>query len=131
MAGEIHFTLGKGMECLKSIIGHNNIVSFLHFNDLFFSFLAFFSGFVVKTRIALPFQQGVHPLPNYLKRSFLFNISCAKSVKPLFYLRICFEDFIKTTIYFTHDQNSLVSFLWSYRIWAYLRDKHFDSFLGR
>ena len=35
-------------------------------------------------------------------------------------MSVYFEDFIKNTIYFTHHLNSFVSFLWRYRIWAYL-----------
>ena len=64
----MHFTLGEGMECLKSIIDHDTIVCFLR------SFLMFFTGFVVKTRIAFsPFQQGVHPLPKLEKLLFFLN----------------------------------------------------------
>ena len=44
-AGEIHFTLGEGMEFLKSIIGHNTFVSILRFNDLFFRFSCYFQLF--------------------------------------------------------------------------------------
>ena len=51
-AGEMRFTLGEGMECLKSIIGHDTIVSFSAFQWLVFSFPVFFSGFAVKARIA-------------------------------------------------------------------------------
>ena len=36
MADEMHFTLGEGMECLKSIIVYDTIVSFLGFNAMFF-----------------------------------------------------------------------------------------------
>ena len=32
----MHFTLGEGMECVKSIIGHDTIISFWRFNALFF-----------------------------------------------------------------------------------------------
>ena len=63
---------------------------------------------------------------NYLERLF-FNISFAKS-EPHFYLRIYFEDFIKNTIYLTHHLNSFVGFLWSYRIWACLREIKMKKF---
>ena len=95
------------MEFLKSIIGPNTIVSFLCFNDFFFDFV-FFSGFVVKARIASHHFSKEFILSQSSNSSlfplfkaliffffFFFNISFTKSVKPFFYLRIYFEDFIK------------------------------------
>ena len=42
----------RGDVRLKNFIGHDTIVSFFAFQCLVFSFLVFFTGFVVKTRIA-------------------------------------------------------------------------------
>ena len=94
-AGKMHFTLGKGMKYLKSIISHDTTVSFFAFvPHVLFKFCR-------KSKDSFsPIQQGVHPLPeiekflfslNYVKRSFFSNISFTKSVKPLFYLCIYFK----------------------------------------
>ena len=125
------------MECLKTIMGHNTIASFLRFSAfllLMLLFLVFFAGFVVKTRI------GSHPFSkefilsqtwrsswfflNYLKRlSF-----CQHLLYKVWSTYILCEDFIKNTIYFTHHLNGFMGFLYSYRIWAYLREINIKKF---
>ena len=72
---------------------------FFAFQLLVFSFLVFFSAFVVKARSSS--SPTVRIVPFFLKlfKALIFlNVSFTKSVKPLFYQRICFEDFIKNTI---------------------------------
>ena len=78
-------------------------VSFFAFQCLVFSFLVFFVGFVVKTRIAshhfskeFILSQSFFFLKLF-KALKLFNIIFTKTVKPLFfYLRMYFEDFKNT-----------------------------------
>ena len=130
----MHFKWERAYGRLQKIIGHDTNVSFFAFQCLVISFLVFFAGFGVKTRIASHLFSKKFILSQsffflkVFKALILFNIIFIKTVKQLFYLRTYFEDFIKNTICFTHHLNSFAGFLWSYRIWAYLREINIKRF---
>ena len=127
----MNFTLGENMESLKTLSAM--ILLFL----FCVSVPCFFVPCVLcrsrrKGRDSFSsFQQEVHFLPEleeflffliYLKRSFIKYNLYKVCKTTIFYLCIYFEDFIKNTIYFTDYLSNSVGFLWSYRIWAYLRE---------
>ena len=131
------FHIGRGHGMLKNYYGPRYYCLIFAFQCLFLLlllFLVFFAGFVVKTRI------GSHPFSkqfilsqrwrsswfflNYLKRlSF-----CQHLLYKVWSTYIFCEDFIKNTIYFTHHLNGFMGFLYSYRIWAYLREINIKKF---
>ena len=113
----MHFKWERAYGRLQKIIGHDTNVSFFAFQCLVISFLVFFAGFGVKTRIASHLFSKKFILSQsffflkVFKALILFNIIFIKTVKQLFYLRTYFEDFIKNTICFTHHLNSFAGFL--------------------
>ena len=78
-----HTRGGHGM--LKKYYRTRYYCFFFAFQWLVFSFLVFFSGFVVKARIASHhFSKEFILSPKLFKALIFFNISFTKSVKPLF-----------------------------------------------
>ena len=125
----MYFTLGKGIECLEIVIGHDTIVSFLHFNDFFFHSLYSFEVLSWKQVLILTISASSSSPPWVRKIPFLLKLFKALIFLYLLY-KFCKTTFLSIYIYWRFHQKYYLLYTPSEQFcWVFLKLENMSLFL--